>query len=272
MVTVETPTGTQPDTAAARWAALMAARAVPDEILAHAPASPYRQDPERFRPAADPPETPSRRAAVAVLAASTDRTVLDVGCGAGAASLALVGEARHVVGVDPASDMLAAFVGACLEWGMPYQGVLGSWPEALADSGTADLVLCHHVGYDTDDLAAFAAGLGAAARVGVVMELHAHHPQAWLDPFWERFHGVHRPAPPTADDALAVLTELGIEPEVERWTAGPRPVEAPDVRAARVTRRLCLPPERVGEVAEALATHDGPTAPPAGRVTFSWRT
>ena len=100
---------------------------------------------------------------------------------------------------------------------------------------------------------------------------HLYHGH-WLDPFWERFHGVRRPAPPTADDALAVLTELGIEPEVERWTAGPRPVEAPDVRAARVTRRLCLPPERVGEVAEALATHDGPTAPPAGRVTFSWRT
>ncbi|MCD2190080.1 class I SAM-dependent methyltransferase [Actinomycetospora soli] len=269
---METPTGTPTRTAAARWAALMAARAVPDEILAHAPASPYRQDPERFLPAAEPADTPSRRAAVAVLAASPDRTVLDVGCGAGAASLALVGEARHVVGVDPASDMLAAFVRACLEWDMPYQGVLGSWPEALPDTGTADLVLCHHVGYDTGDLAAFASGLTAAARVGVVMEIHATHPQAWLDPFWDRFHGVRRPAPPTADDALAVLTELGVEPEVRRWTADPRPVEDPDARAARVTRRLCLPPDRAGEVAEVLATHDGPTTPPAERVTFSWRT
>ncbi|MEJ2870872.1 class I SAM-dependent methyltransferase [Actinomycetospora sp. OC33-EN08] len=268
---MDTPTGTQPTTAAGRWTALMAARRVPDEILAHAPASPYRQDPERFRPVAAPPDTPSRRAAVALLAASADRTVLDVGCGAGAASLALVGEARHVVGVDPASDMLAAFVAACLEWGMPYQGVLGSWPEALDDAGTAEVVLCHHVGYDTGDLAAFAAGLGAAARVGVVMEIHAEHPQAWLDPFFERFHGLRRPAPPTADDALAVLTELGVDPQVERWTAEVRPVEDPQARASRVTRRLCLPPERAGHVATALAAHDGPTAPPAERVTISWR-
>ncbi|MDL5156897.1 class I SAM-dependent methyltransferase [Actinomycetospora termitidis] len=268
---MDTSTGMQARTAADRWTALMAARRVPDEILAHAPASPYRQDPERFRPAVEPPDTPSRRAAVAFLGASPDRTVLDVGCGVGAASLALVGEARHVMGVDPASDMLAAFAGACLDRGMPYQGVLGSWPEALADTGTADVVLCHHVGYDTDDLAPFAAGLGAAAHTGVVMEIHTEHPQAWLDPFFERFHGLRRPAPPTAEDAIAVLTELGVAPQVERWTAEARPTEDPDARAARVTRRLCLPPERAGDVAAALAAHDGPTAPPRDRVTLTWR-
>src|ERR1700710_2480442 len=127
---VET-TGTE--TAAARWTAVMAARQVPEEVLAHAPASPYRQDPERFRPAAEPPDTPSRRAALALLGEipdAGDRTVLDVGCGAGAASLALAGEIAHVVGVDPASDMLAAFVGACLDRGGPHQAGLGRWAAA----------------------------------------------------------------------------------------------------------------------------------------------
>ncbi|MCD2196449.1 class I SAM-dependent methyltransferase [Actinomycetospora endophytica] len=262
-------TGTE--TAAARWAAMMHARRVPDEILAHAPGSPYRQDPERFRPAPAAPDTPSRRSALALLADAAERTVLDVGCGAGAASMALAGEIDHVVGVDPASDMLAAFVAACLDRGVPYQAVLGSWPEAATDTGDAAVVLCHHVGYDTDDLAGFAAGLSGAARTGVVLELHAEHPQAWLDPLWARFHGIERPAPPTAGDALAVLAELGIVATVERWSAGPRPSEDPDTRAARVTRRLCLAPERVGEVAEALAADPTLAGSPRERVTITWR-
>lgn len=269
MGSVDTETHTY--TAAGRWSAMMAARRVPDEILARAPASPYRQDPERFQPATEPPDTPSRRAALAFLDESAGRTALDVGCGAGAASLPLAGSVRQVVGVDPASDMLAAFVGAALEWGVPYQAVLGSWPDVLEDAGPADLVLCHHVGYDTADLASFAAGLTRAARTGVVVELHAEHPQAWLDPLWQRFHGLRRPAPPTADDALAVLTELGIDPEVARWTAEPRPVEDPDARAARVARRLCLPADRAGEVVDALAEVTGATGPPRARVTISWR-
>ncbi len=271
MMAVET-TGTQ--TAAARWTAMMDARRVPDEILAHAPASPYRQDPERFRAATEPPDTPSRRAALALLAETPGpggRRVLDVGCGAGAASLALAGEIDHVVGVDPASDMLAAFAAACLDRGVPYQAVLGTWPDAAADAGGAPLVLCHHVGYDTVDLAGFAAGLTAAAGIGVVLELHTEHPQAWLDPLWRRFHGLVHPAPPTADDALAVLTELGLDPRVERWTAGPRPAEDPEARAVRVARRLCLPSEQVPEVAAALADDPSLAGSPRERVTVTWR-
>jgi SAM-dependent methyltransferase len=269
MAAMET-TGT--GTAAARWTAMMDARRVPDDIVAHAPASPYRQDPERFRAASEPPDTPSRRAALALLAGTPeDRRVLDVGCGAGAASLALAGEIDHVVGVDPASDMLAAFAAACLERGVPYQAVLGTWPDAAEDAGDAPLVLCHHVGYDTADLAGFAAGLTAAARTGVVLELHAEHPQAWLDPLWRRFHGLVRPEPPTADDALAVLAELGIAPDVQRWTAGPRPAEHPEARAVRVARRLCLPPERVPEVAAVLADEPGLAGSPRERVTVTWR-
>jgi len=166
--------------------------------------------------------------------------------------------------------MLAAFVGACLDRGVPHQAVLGRWPDAADDAGPAALVLCHHVGYDTEDLAGFAAGLTAAARTGVVLELHAEHPQAWLDPLWGRFHGLVRPDPPTADDALAVLAELGIDPQVERWTTDPRPAEDPEVRAVRVARRLCLPPERVPDVIEAL-DGDPLTGPPRERVTVTWR-
>ena len=76
------------------------------------------------------------------------------------------------------------------------------------------------------------------------------HPMAWLDPLWERFHGLRRPPPATADDAVAVLRELGVAPEVTRWERTDPPRQDPEW----VTRRLCLPAERVPEVAAALAS------------------
>lgn len=43
----------------------------------------------------------------------------------------------------------------------------------------------------------------------------------------------------TVDDAVAVLGELGIRPEVARWDRA----SVPRGDAAWVVRRLCLPPE-----------------------------
>ncbi|MDQ2709267.1 MAG: hypothetical protein M3Z25_17265 [Actinomycetota bacterium] len=55
---------------------------------------------------------------------------------------------------------------------------------------------------------------------GVVMELTAQHPMSWLDPLWVRFHDLHRGEPATADDAVAVLTGLGITPDGRSLGAG----------------------------------------------------
>ena len=59
------------------------------------------------------------------------------------------------------------------------------------------------------DLPPFLRALTAAARRGVVVEMLAQHPMAWLDPLWMRFHGLRRPPSATADDAVGVLRELG---------------------------------------------------------------
>lgn len=257
-------------TAARRWRELLEARAIPDHVLAAAPADPYRQPPERFAAPEVPDDTPSRRAGLALL--EPGGTVLDVGCGAGAASLALRPPATHVTGLDDATDMLAAFTRACLERAVPWQAVLGSWPGAAADAGTADVVLAHHVVYNAPDLDAFVVALDGAARRGVVVELTDRHPLAWLDPLWRRFHGVERPAPPTADDALAVITEaLGVTPTVTRWTGGPsRGARIPGgERLGLLCHRLCLPQDRADDVADALAEL-GPT--PSEKVTVSWPT
>lgn len=259
-----------------RWRELLAARAVPEHLRAVAPADPGRQPTERFAAPAVPEDTPSRRAGLAMLESAADwtsgraGTVLDVGCGAGAASLALAGAATHITGVDDATDMLAAFTAACLARGVPWQGVLGTWPSAATEAGTADVVLAHHVIYNASDLAGFVVALDRAARRGVVIEMTDEHPLAWLDPLWQRFHGLDRPAPPTAADALAVIIDvLGVTPSVQRWRGGPSrgttlPVEA---RLRLLCHRLCLPESRAVEVADAVAELD---AGPSTKVTVSW--
>jgi hypothetical protein len=74
------------------------------------------------------------------------------------------------------------------------------------------------------------------------------HPLSWLRPYWQRFHGLDRPVGPTDDDALAVLAELGVVPEIERFQDSPPWHDAvPFIR-----RRLCLPPERDHDVAAAV--------------------
>ncbi|MDQ2792213.1 MAG: SAM-dependent methyltransferase [Pseudonocardiales bacterium] len=251
--------------AAARWRDLLQARAIPAEIRAAAPEDPSRHDPARFIPGETPEGTPSRRAALRLLG-TAGGTVLDVGCGAGAAGLALVPTVSHLTGVDHAEDMLRAFEQACEQRGLAHRSVHGPWPQAAAQAGVADVVVSHHVGYNTLDLGPFVTALGAAARRGVVVELHAVHPGAWLDPLWAQFHGLHRPPPATADDVLAVFAEVGIHPEVQRWIRPAQP-RNPESELDFSMRRLCLPVECRDEVAEAVARL-GPRH--RDLVTISW--
>jgi SAM-dependent methyltransferase len=238
--------------AADRWREFQDARAVPREILAAAPRSPWKHDPAHFGAPAQPKDSPSRSTALRLLGDSRG-SVLDVGCGGGRASLAIAEAAGLLVGVDHDPRMLERFTADCAARGIEHRTVLGEWPSVAAEAGlidgATDVVVCHHVGYNTVDLPPFLAALSAAARRGVVMELTARHPMAWLDPLWARFHDVHRGEPATADDAVAVLAELGIEPTVIRWEREARLPEDPTWAA----RRLCLPESRVDEVAEALA-------------------
>jgi SAM-dependent methyltransferase len=250
------------DDAAAVWTRRQEARGIPAHILAKAAADPWHHEVSRFVAPAEPVDTPSRSAALDLLGAGG--TVLDVGCGGGAASLALAGPAVHLTGADQQQDMLDAFTAEARARGVPHRTVLGRWPEAAASAGTADVVVCHHVLHNVVDLVPFLAALTAAARRGVVVEMMAEHPMAWIDPLWARFHDLRRPPSATTDDAVAVLRRIGIEPAVRRWERGSGPGR-PD--AARVTRMLCLPPEAEAEVAAALE----PLEPPRSAATLRWR-
>lgn len=240
--------------AAEHWADQLAAWKIPDEILSQAREDPWKLTPNLFPPpdpAAEAPDTPSRRRALEAL--GDGGTVIDVGVGAGAASLHLVPPATLVTGVDKNPEMLDAFKARARELGVKFRVFPGHWQEIARAVDPADLVISHHVVYDVPDLRAFALALTSHARRRVVVELTDRHPVVSANPLWKHFWDLERPEGPTAEDAIAVFRETGIEPEVERDVRPWRRRADPKTWAAFTTRRLCLPPERQPEVEEALA-------------------
>lgn len=253
-----------PATAADKWAEALAEWAIPDEILASAPEPPWGFPVEVFaegaRQALSGGLTPTHlRVAEALPGAGV---LLDVGSGAGAASLPVAPPAGRVVAVDQDREMLDAF--AALAAGrVPADLVEGPWPDVSPDVGQVDVAVCANVAYNASRLAPFIAALTSVARHRVVLELSAVHPQAALGPLWQRFWGLSRPSRPTAEDAEAVIREVtGAVPGREDWV-GRRPLLGEDgpERVARARRRLCLAPSLDGEVAAALEELVPPVPP-----------
>ena len=234
-----------------RWRAELLSWAIPPEILAAVADSPWVIPTDVFARRADSsvaaPDGASYRVAKEAVA---DGSVLDVGSGAGAASLPL---GRPIVAVDVNAEMLAALKTRAQRLGLPVTTVEGRWPDVADQTPAADVVVCHHVAYNVPELRPFATALTEHARRRVVMELTANHPMAALNPLWTEMHGISRPSGPTAWDAVAVLRELGIKPHVETGPRPPRPEYPSFVELVAITRRrLCLPPARDDELAETL--------------------
>ncbi len=249
-----------------RWAQQLAAWAIPEEILAAAPESPWHFPAAIF--AADPPvdDSPSRRRARQ--AVPQGGSVLDVGAGGGGAGLPLAPPAARVVAVDQSAELLAAFAARADEQGVDHAEVEGRWPDVAPSVEPADVVVCHHVFYNVPDLAAFVGALTEHARRRVVVELTDVHPLVATNRLWRHFHGLDRPEGPSADDAAAVLAEAGIHYRSERAGRPPRRVVDQATWVAFNRRRLCLPADRDPEVAELLS--EQPEVPPGEVVTFWW--
>jgi SAM-dependent methyltransferase len=240
--------------AADRWRRDLESWAIPPDILASAPEDPWTFPVELFVSRAEASTerlTFSNHAALVAL--PEGGSVLDVGCGAGGASMPLASKASEVIGVDRNPEMLAAFKEQARTHGVAARTVQDRWPDVASDAPAADVVVCHHVFYNAPDLAAFATALTAHARRRVVAEMTTDHPQTRLNPLWLRFHDLQRPTRPTAMDAVAVLRQAGLDVKWQQWEE-PRPGgfrRAEDI-VAWVRRQLCMPPERDPEVREAL--------------------
>ncbi|TNC28070.1 class I SAM-dependent methyltransferase [Amycolatopsis alkalitolerans] len=251
-------------TAVERWAAELAEWAIPPEILARAEESPWGVPPNVFVRRADSqlgaPSTPTHRAVL-----DYGGTVLDIGAGAGAASLPCARAITHVTAVDPNARLLAEFAERAAGLSVPHRTIEGRWPDVADQVGVVDVIVCANVLYNVPDLPPFVEALARHAR-RVVLELTDTHPLAEMNDLWKRFHNLDRPHGPTADDAVVALRELGVEPEEVRWQKAPAPVPF-DELVAVTRRRLCLARDRTADVAAALA---GDRAGTRRMVTLVW--
>lgn len=264
-----------------RWRADLTAWAIPDEITSQVSESPWVLPTQVF----------ARRAERQVrepFGCSFDRerealeppgAVLDVGAGAGAACLPLAPWATRITAVDVNEEVLGILAASAARLGRAAETVAGHWPEVADRVAAADVVTCHHVLYNVADLGPFVSALTRHARRRVVVEITANHPLSMLNPLWERFHGLRRPQRPTADDVVAILSGLGLQPRAQAWTRPSAAEYATFAEMVEVTRRrLCLRPDRDGELAEALRELGAdPDEPPdfgsSGRdvVTIWWQ-
>lgn len=229
---------------------------IPEHILAAAPESPWDFPPELFRRRADAAirrkPSPSHRRALEGL--PDQGTVLDVGVGAGAASLPLASRASIITGVDSSETMLGEFERQGRKLGVRTDTVLGTWPDAAPLVSPADVVVCNHVLFNVPDLAPFVSALVEKVLGRLVVEITDRHPLSLTNDLWMRFHSVERPSGPTADDAEAAMAGLGVPVRREDHLLPPVTTgfERREDAVAFIRRRLCLAAERDPEIAEAL--------------------
>ncbi|HEX6537948.1 MAG TPA: methyltransferase domain-containing protein [Candidatus Dormibacteraeota bacterium] len=266
------------ETPAERWRAALAEWAIPAEILDAAPESPWRLRPQQFAARADramAEHTPTPSRARELEALPDDGTVLDIGVGAGAASLPLLTRASRLIAVDgdPAMlDELRARMPADVELSV----VQGMWPDVADSVDDADVVICHHVAYNVPNLDAAVRRMTEKARRRVVMELTSVHPRTPQNFLWPIFHGIDRPARPTASDAIDVIRACGFAPHFDEWKRRELLIAAEDLPelVASMRRYLCLTPDRDPEIERALAGHlvrrDGQVGLPALPVVTVW--
>lgn len=254
-------------TAAQQWADELAGWAIDPEILAAAPESPYGFPPSIF--AVGQAATASELQDLARAALRPGGAVLDVGAGAGAASLEVVPAGGQLHAVDSQPSMLRALAEAARERGVDVTTYEGTWPDLADQVPVCDVVVCAHVLYNVPDLSPFADALTRHARDLVAVELTGSHPLVRLAPLWEAVHHQQRPAGPTADLAVAALREAGIEPELHEHVYQPlvRTGELLETWIDFTRRQLCLPPERRPEVVALMQRY-----PPQPRrsVTLTW--
>ena len=238
-----------------QWQADLAAWAIPEHIRAAVPDSPWVLPREVFARRADrlrdAPAGPSYEREREALAAPG--SVLDIGSGVGAACLPLAPHITALTAVDTDEGMLGMLAQRAVAAGLDPRVITGRWPDIAARVPPADLVTCHNVVFNVPDLGPFLAELTGHARRRVVIETTAVHPLAALNPLWLHFHGLKRPAGPNAWDLLHILAAMGVAARHTEWSRRAEADYQGMTELVEVTRRrLCLPPERAGEVETAL--------------------
>jgi len=265
--------------AVGKWREALAALAIPKEIQEAAPDSPWNLPIEPFRRRAEAAlaggSSPSLEKALEAL--PDGGVVIDVGVGAGAASLPLHPKASLIVGVDASEGMLKEFQAMAAKVGSKVETVLGAWQDVHDQAPQADVVVSHHVVYNVANLSLFVPALTQHAAHRVVLEMTGHHPWAWAGDLWMHFHGIDWPQKPTADDAEAALAEMGLPVgRIDHESSRRSGAASRESVVANVRRRLCLSADRDPEIIEVLGDrlteHEGgwSAGPSSQKLTTLW--
>jgi len=228
------------------WRAALSSWAIPESILNQAPESPWIHPPQVFELPAVITDLPSHQRAREV----NPTSFLDIGCGGGIAAFAT--DAKFVIGVDHQAEMLEMFSNNATARSREVAVFEGFWPAIANQVPSADVAAAHHVVYNVAEIEEFLLALNSHATKRVVIELPQTHPLSNLSVAWQHFWQLDRPTSPTPTELLEVLTELGINAQVEYWDGKLRnSVSLEDqVRFNRI--RLCLPADRDHEVLEFM--------------------
>ena len=245
------------DTLLAQWRTDLGSWVIPQEILDQAEVPPWIHPVELFTIETEIADSFSHTTARSAL--SEGDSVVDIGCGGGVASMALIPPAGTVIGVDNDQAMLDQYALAATRYGAHHRELLGTWPAVADEVPEADVVVCHHVAFNVPEIGPFLQQLDWHARNRVVIEMPMFHPMSRLSPMWKHFWNLDRPTAPSAHDLVAIARELGFDAQLEVWVDsvswGSRNVKSDDQRLALARRRLCLNEDRSDELASYLAEH-----------------
>ena len=206
-------------------------------------------------------------------------TVLDVGAGPGRFTLALAPHVASVTAVDPSGGMLDICRRQAAKLGLSNVTCIhGRWQDT--EVAPADVAFSSYVLPLIADAPRFLRKLDEAAGERAFLYLGAFSLDAVMDPLWRHFHGRPRKPGPTYLDAVDVLRELGLAPEVEVVEVPSRARFKTVAEAAKDYRdQLCLPDtpevrkELRGLLADWLVARDGVLGPPLKTVpaaVVSW--
>ena len=246
-------------TAAEHWRQQLEDWALPPDLLASVEASPYGWSRRVWKQKGErglDPDAGSLTTNLVSELAGPNGSVIDIGAGTGRASLPLVRRGHPVTMVEPNANMLASLrelTQTLRRDNRPVEIVDGRWPEVENEVKPHRVAMSAHVVYDVAELVPFLEAMDGIAEAGVVIEMTPNHPWSSLrDLYWE-FHQLARPPGPVTEDLVAVVIDLGREPQIQRWNHPSDMVyETIDEIVEMTGRRLVLPPARWPELEERL--------------------